>query len=430
MPRCDLETGAGQDMTTAGNPQSPLVDSSAPEYKLVQLESSFVLVSLVRQITQRLREPKLTVPEKYYRGEAALPVVEMRPWYRDLPNLFEALREKSSDPTDIFNRAQEKLRALVAATVAFAGAAGGWFTKGDVGLALGLIGGAALGRAVAVLCFKKREHPPDIWQDYKMQRASWINSLLVHVVALAALTLPFYILRMMQPVKASNTQTTILYTPPIVSLPPEPKQMHGGGGGGDRTPTPASKGKIPEFVKQPLAPPMANVRNLIPKLPVPANLAGPPLKLPEMATNLPWGDPKSLPGPPSNGPGTGGGIGTGEGTGVGPGKGGGFGPGEGGGYGDGIYSVGGGVSAPIPIYKPEPAYSEEARKAKYQGVVVLWIVVDAQGNVTDARVVRPLGLGLDEKAVEAVHTWKFKPAMRNGSPVPVRASVEVTFRLF
>jgi len=62
--------------------------------------------------------------------------------------------------------------------------------------------------------------------------------------------------------------------------------------------------------------------------------------------------------------------------------------------------------------------------------VVLWIVVDAQGNVTDARVVKPLGLGLDEKAVEAVHTWKFKPAIRNGAPVPVRASVEVTFRLF
>ncbi len=369
------------------------------------------------------------MPEKYYRGEAALPVVEMRPWYRDLPNLFEALREKSADPIDIFNRAQEKRRALVAAIVAFAAAAGGWFTKGDVGLVLGLIGGAALGRVVAVLCFKKREHPPDIWQDYKMQRASWINSFLVHAVALAALTLPFYILKMMQPVKASTPQSKIIYTP-IVPLPPEPKQMHGGGGGGDRTPAPASKGKIPEFVKQPLAPPLANVRNLIPKLPVPANLAGPPLKLPEMATNLPWGDPKSLPGPPSNGPGTGGGIGTGEGTGVGPGKGGGFGPGEGGGYGDGVYSVGGGVSAPIPIYKPEPAYSEEARKAKYQGVVVLWIVVDAQGNVTDARVVRNLGLGLDEKAVEAVRTWKFKPAIRNGSPVPVRASVEVTFRLF
>src|SRR6266567_119072 len=246
MPRCDLETGAGQDMTTAGNPQSPLVDSPAPEYRLVQLESPFVLVSLVRQITQRLREPKLTVPEKYYRGEAALPVVEMRPWYRDLPNLFEALREKSADPVDIFNSAQEKWRALVAAIVAFAAAAGGWFTKGDVGLVLGLIGGAALGRVVAVLCFKKREHPPDIWQDYKMQRASWVNSLLVHAVALAALTLPFYIVRMLKPVEASKKLNDP--TPLVLSLPPELKQMHGGGGGGDRTPTPASKGKIPKFV--------------------------------------------------------------------------------------------------------------------------------------------------------------------------------------
>ena len=78
--------------------------------------------------------------------------------------------------------------------------------------------------------------------------------------------------------------------------------------------------------------------------------------------------------------------------------------------GGGVYSVGGGVSEPIPIYKPEPAYSEEARKAKYQGTVVLWIVVDAAGAVTDCRVVKPLGLGLDEKAVETVRTWKFKPA--------------------
>ncbi len=62
--------------------------------------------------------------------------------------------------------------------------------------------------------------------------------------------------------------------------------------------------------------------------------------------------------------------------------------------------------------------------------MVLWIVVDAQGNVTDERVVKPLGLGLDEKAIEAVKTWKFKPAMRNGAPVPVRVMVEVTFRLF
>jgi TonB family protein len=107
-----------------------------------------------------------------------------------------------------------------------------------------------------------------------------------------------------------------------------------------------------------------------------------------------------------------------------------LGPGEGGGTGGGIYSVGGGVSAPIPIFKPEPPYSEEARKAKYQGTVVLMIVVDAQGNVTDCKVVRPLGLGLDEKATETVRTWKFKPAMRNATPVPVRVIVEVSFRLF
>jgi TonB family protein len=107
-----------------------------------------------------------------------------------------------------------------------------------------------------------------------------------------------------------------------------------------------------------------------------------------------------------------------------------LGPGEGGGTGGGPFSVGNGVSAPIPIFKPEPPYSEEARKAKYQGTVVLMIVVDAQGNVTDCKVVRPLGLGLDEKATETVRTWKFKPAMRNATPVPVRVIVEVSFRLF
>jgi TonB family protein len=167
-------------------------------------------------------------------------------------------------------------------------------------------------------------------------------------------------------------------------------------------------------------------------MPVQPSLLGPPeLKLPQMATNMPWGDPTGVLGPPSSGPGFGGGIGTGEGTGIGSGRGGGYGPGEGGGFGGGAYSVGGGVSAPIPIYKPEPAYSEEARKAKYQGTVVLWIVVDAQGNVSpDIRVVKPLGLGLDEKAVEAVRTWKFKPGMRAGVPVPVKVMVEITFRLF
>jgi TonB family protein len=97
--------------------------------------------------------------------------------------------------------------------------------------------------------------------------------------------------------------------------------------------------------------------------------------------------------------------------------------------GGGAYSVGGGVSAPGVLFKVEPEYSEEARKAKFQGTVVLSIVVDPSGKARDIKVIRPLGLGLDEKAIEAVSKWRFKPGMKDGVPVPVRASVEVNFRL-
>jgi TonB family protein len=270
-----------------------------------------------------------------------------------------------------------------------------------------------------------------MWQDYQPQSGSWLNSLLVHLVGLAIIMLPFFVKQIVEPVKASTKSEVIDISPYLAELEAQGKKMGGGGGGGDRSPTPASRGAVPRFAKVQLAPPLAVIRNPNPILQVEPTLLGPPdLKLPQMNSNMPWGDPQGVLGPPSNGPGTGGGIGSGEGTGIGSGKGGGLGPGEGGGTGGGVYSVGFGVSAPIPIYKPEPAYSEEARKAKYQGTVVLWIVVDAQGNVTDCRVVRPLGLGLDEKATETVRTWKFKPALRNGTPVPVRVIVEVSFRLF
>jgi protein TonB len=172
---------------------------------------------------------------------------------------------------------------------------------------------------------------------------------------------------------------------------------------------------------------MAKMEIVTPKIAVTPTLLGPPeLKLPEMQANMQWGDPRGVLGPASNGPGYGGGIGSGRGGGIGSGNGGGLGPGDGG----GVYSVGGGVSEPIPIYKPDPPYSEEARKAKLMGVVVLSIVVDADGGVHDVHVVRPVGLGLDEKAVQTVSTWKFKPAKRNNVAVPVRVLVEVTFRLF
>jgi len=92
--------------------------------------------------------------------------------------------------------------------------------------------------------------------------------------------------------------------------------------------------------------------------------------------------------------------------------------------------VGGGVSAPKALYAPDPEYSEEARKAKYQGTVVLWLVVDANGRPQQIRVQRALGMGLDEKAIEAVKQWKFDPARKNGQAVPVMINVEVNFRLY
>ena len=142
-----------------------------------------------------------------------------------------------------------------------------------------------------------------------------------------------------------------------------------------------------------------------------------------------YGDPLSHLGIPSNGTGMGGGIGSGIGGGVGVGRGPGVGPGSGGGFGGGAYRIGGGVSPPSVLSKVEPEYSEEARKAKWQGTVVLQLVVDEHGLPQQMKVTRSLGLGLDQKAIEAVGKWRFKPGMKDGKPVPVIATIEVNFRL-
>jgi TonB family protein len=133
----------------------------------------------------------------------------------------------------------------------------------------------------------------------------------------------------------------------------------------------------------------------------------------------------------SGGSGGGGGLGTGLGGGIGSGSGNGYGPGSGGNTGGGPYRIGGAVSAPVVTFEPEAEFSDEARRAKYQGIVVVSIIVDAQGNPQNARVVRSLGMGLDEKALEAVRKYKFRPAMKDGrTPVPVAMNVEVNFRLY
>ncbi|MGO8813937.1 MAG: energy transducer TonB [Terriglobia bacterium] len=414
-------------------PVAPSKNAPPPDdqFKVTFVETPSTLVSAIRQIRDWMREPKVTVPAQYYRGEAKLPATDMRPWFMDLPSQLRVAFEKPTDPIGLYNHGQQEKRALCAFILAAALGTAGWFWHQAPTLLLGVIAGFAVGELAGAQIFKARRYPLDIWHDYQMQKASWINSVLVHTIALTLLLLPYILTRMWQPVKAATKTEVVDISPYLPLLTASTKKAGGGGGGGDRSPTPASKGAIPKFAKVQLAPPMAVIPNTQAQLQVAPTLVGPPeLKLPAMASNMNWGDPSGVVGPPSNGPGYGGGIGSGSGGGIGSGKGGGLGPGEGGGTGGGVYSVGGNVSAPIPIFKPEPPYSEEARKAKYQGTVVLFIVVDASGNVTECRVIKPLGLGLDEKAVETVKTWKFKPAQRNGTPVPVQVTVEVSFRLF
>ncbi len=91
--------------------------------------------------------------------------------------------------------------------------------------------------------------------------------------------------------------------------------------------------------------------------------------------------------------------------------------------------VGGGVSAPKVIKAPDPEYSKEARKAKYEATSVLWVIVQADGTPGEIRVKTPAGKGLDEKAIEAVRKWRFKPAMKDGKPIAVQINIEINFRL-
>jgi TonB family protein len=97
---------------------------------------------------------------------------------------------------------------------------------------------------------------------------------------------------------------------------------------------------------------------------------------------------------------------------------------------DSVYKIGHGVSAPRAVHAPDPSYSEPARVSGFQGTLVLWLIVTPEGTTRDVRVVKPLGLGLDENAVEAVNGWKFEPARSDGNPVAVQINVEVTFRLY
>jgi TonB family protein len=265
-----------------------------------------------------------------------------------------------------------------------------------------------------------------IWGLYGRQKKSWMFSTGFQI-CLLALILALGTTKAVQ--QAVKNVTQLVAPVDIADYKPKANKMQGGGGGGDRSPLPAAKGKLPKPSLRQFTPPVEVPQNLRPKLAMePTIIAPPDVPLPQV--NLPnYGDPLAKLGPLSNGPGSGAGIGSGSGGGVGSGKGGGLGPGEGGGFGGGVFKVGGGVTAPTLLYKVEPEYSEEARKAKYQGTVVLYVEVDPSGRAVNPKVIRSLGLGLDEKAIEAVRKWKFKPGYKDGRPVTVIATIEVNFRL-
>lgn len=275
----------------------------------------------------------------------------------------------------------------------------------------------------------------EIWGQDGHKKSAVASSVVLHigaVVAVVALTM----LGRAVVQQVQKQQTVALVAPDLseYQLPITLKKnvtMGGGGGGGDRDKLAASKGRLPKFSMQQITPPTAVIRNPNPALAVEPTVVIPPnVRLPQPNIAA-LGDPMAkLGGPPSNGTGSGGGIGSGSGGGVGSGEGPGVGPGKGGGFGGGLFRVGGGVSAPRALFAPDPEYSEEARKSKYQGVVVLWLIVGPDGRPRDMKVVRPLGMGLDQKAIEAVRQWKFEPAMKDGKPVAVQINVEVNFRLY
>ncbi len=133
--------------------------------------------------------------------------------------------------------------------------------------------------------------------------------------------------------------------------------------------------------------------------------------------------------PPSQGSGTGGGVGSGRGTGLGEGDGAGVGDGSGGGTGGGPYRPGSGVEPPRLLREVKADYSDEARRANIEGEVELEIVVRSNGTVGDVKILRGLGGGLNERAVQAVRQWRFSPARMRGTPVDVVVQVGVEFKL-
>ncbi|HVC20654.1 MAG TPA: energy transducer TonB [Vicinamibacterales bacterium] len=278
-------------------------------------------------------------------------------------------------------------------------------------------------------------HPPAerflFEQQEKRIAPAAVASFLAHV-AIALLVL--FLIRLWP-----ATDLTPTHHAPITQLVwlATPGPGGGGGGGGNQSKAPPRKAELPgkdkialAVVKPPkLTPPKPQKEPEKPpqQLTIPAQTVTAGLQqLPGVVENMPSSADYL-----SQGSGTGGGGGTGTGTGMGSGQGSGLGAGFGGGTGGGAYRPGNGVLLPQVIQEVKPQYTSDAMRAKIQGTVWLECIVEPNGRVGDVRVIKSLDptFGLDEEAIKAAKQWRFMPGTKDGKPVPVIITIELTFTL-
>jgi TonB family protein len=291
--------------------------------------------------------------------------------------------------------------------------------------------------------FKVLVSPDDSNPDQiRTRQAAWALTVAVPVMVVGAFLfgIALYMLifgRPIQGVEAAENDPQHIYEINMADMPKTPKaedRSGGGGGGGREEATPPMKGKLPTAsLKDPILTPTTHPTINPPSLPVMPTIKADPRIVPPNLDPNSIGDPTGVVGPPSDGPGKGGGIGTGDQGGVGAGKGLGAGPGNGWNIGGGDPRIGGGdgesarAVAPKAVItnRPRPNYTEQARQTKTQGNVVVKVLLGAGGRVKSASVVRGLPDGLNEKAIEAAYQLAFTPA-RNGAGQPIDSWVTVS----
>lgn len=213
---------------------------------------------------------------------------------------------------------------------------------------------------------------------------------------------------------------------PVLPAPPPPRALPKvnvmSGGGGRAMATPVSRGNPPKLVPKPVIMAAMDAPRITPKLAIePTVNVQPTLKMGKVdAPNI--GMPEAHPAVAVS-------MGNGSGAGLGAGFGDGMGSGSGGNYGGGVFKVGGGVAAPVVVSAVEPGFTEEARQAHVSGKVQVYLQVSPEGRPMHVRVVKGLGMGLDQKALEAVRQYRFKPAMKDGHPVTVEMNIDVNFQI-